>query len=108
MSSRFRNSLSFFSHKKYCDNKNKDPVDENIKNEKLDDVLGAIASKYQVFRNEDASIILDVNEERFKYAQFIEMEEEIDIYAGLNLNSMLRKLYILLNLLLKNNSPNVD
>lgn len=78
-----RNYISVLSQRTLCDNKD----NKNKKNDKLDDVLGAIASKYQVFRDEDSSTILDINEERFKYAQFIETHEELDTFAGINLNS---------------------
>lgn len=84
---RYRNILTALSKRSFCDKKEVNQSSEkNVKTDKVDDVLGGIASKYQVFRNEDASTILDINEERFKYQQFLEIQEEFDIYAGLNLN----------------------
>jgi len=50
--------------------------------------LGNIGSKYQVFRDEDAEIIMDVNEERLKYASGLQQSEELtaeDSFHGLNL-----------------------
>jgi hypothetical protein len=38
----------------------------------------AISSKYQVFRDEDAAIILDVEEERLKHLQTLELPQEQD------------------------------
>lgn len=72
------------TQKCFCENKQ--PPSKSEENKSVDDILGSIASKYQVFRNEESNTILDVNEERFKYAQFIETQEDFDIYAGLNLN----------------------
>lgn len=69
----------------FCDNKH--PPSKSGEKES-DDILGSIATKYQIFRNEESSTILDINEERFKYAQFLEQQEDFDIYAGLNLNRM--------------------
>lgn len=93
---RFRSVLSSVPKKAYCDSKDCKQV-PNKSTKSGEDVLGAIATKYQIFRNEDSSTILDVNEERFKYAQFLETQEEFDVYAGLNLN---RKLFVTFNLTL--------
>lgn len=58
----------------------------------VDDILGSIASKYQVFRNEDSSVILDVNEENLKEVSPLEIQEdEYTEYEGLNLESWLLK-----------------
>lgn len=78
-------NLLALSHRFLCDSK--EPPSKSTE-KSSDDVLGSIASKYQVFRNEDSSTILDINEERFKYAQFLEQQEDFDIYAGLNLERM--------------------
>ncbi|XP_028145715.1 uncharacterized protein K12H4.2 [Diabrotica virgifera virgifera] len=49
-------------------------------------VLGNMSSKYDVFSDADAEIILDVYEEKLKYSQLLEEEEqEVDRYVGLNL-----------------------
>lgn len=72
-----------------CDDKQ--PPNKTKK--ETEDVLGSIASKYNVFRNEESSTILDINEERFKYAQFLEQQEDFDIYAGLNLNRMYKIIF---------------
>lgn len=46
----------------------------------------AVAAKYQVFRDDDAPIILDIDEERQRHSNQIEIEETLpDIYADLNL-----------------------
>lgn len=48
--------------------------------------ITAVTSKFEVFRDEDATIILDVEEEREKLNSVIETEESIvDAFAGLNL-----------------------
>ncbi|KAK5646757.1 hypothetical protein RI129_005221 [Pyrocoelia pectoralis] len=47
--------------------------------------LGNIASKYQVFRDEDSETILDVVEERQKYARQLEEIDIRDPFEGLNL-----------------------
>lgn len=61
-----------------------------ITNEKLQNpqnVPTAVASKYQIFKDEDSTIILDIEEERQKINEQIEIEEsQPDIYHGLNLN----------------------
>jgi len=67
--------------------------DKNIKSSSVRDdgknnlTLGAVGSKYQVFRDEDSEIIMDVNEERLKYATSLQTEEleEKDPFEGLNL-----------------------
>lgn len=81
----YRNGLNYFL-RSLCDHLDEKQASKKNKVEDTNDILGSISSKYQVFRNEDSSTILDVNEERFKYAQFLETEEEFDIYSGINLN----------------------
>lgn len=41
-------------------------------------IPSAISSKYQVFRDEDAAVILDVEEEKLKHVQTLELPEEQD------------------------------
>jgi hypothetical protein len=41
-------------------------------------IPSAISSKYQVFRDEDAAVILDVEEERLKHQQTLELPQEQD------------------------------
>lgn len=57
------------------------------KNEKNDKILGDMGSKYQIFDDKDAEEVLDIYEERLKYTQLLEEneQEEQDRYAGLNL-----------------------
>lgn len=49
--------------------------------------LGNMASKYEIFEDKDAEIVLDIYEERLKYSQLLETEQqdELDRFAGLNL-----------------------
>lgn len=48
----------------------------------------AVSSKYQMFKNEDSPVILDMAEERLKIEQETETNgQPTDMYAGLNLNS---------------------
>lgn len=54
----------------------------------VDNILGSIANKYQVFRDEDSTVILDVNEQKYKQDYVEISEEEHDEYKGLNLESM--------------------
>lgn len=52
------------------------------------DVPAAVASKYQVFKDEDATLILDVDEERQRHNEDVDDEEQEmakDIYSGLNM-----------------------
>lgn len=51
--------------------------------------LGDMGSKYQVFKDQDAEVILDVYEERLKYSSLLEEEEDhyVDPFEGLNLES---------------------
>ncbi|CAG9862968.1 unnamed protein product [Phyllotreta striolata] len=49
--------------------------------------LGAMSSKYQVYKDEDSEVILDVFEERLKYSDLQEEDEEKkERFEGLNLN----------------------
>lgn len=69
---------------KYCQKKkNRGAIDSNP-------TLGDIGSKYEIFRDEDAEIILDVCEERQKYASLLEAQklEAQDPFQGLNLERM--------------------
>jgi hypothetical protein len=49
-------------------------------------IPSAISSKYNIFRDEDASVILDVEEERLKHLEFPQ-EQDKDEFSGLNLGS---------------------
>lgn len=54
--------------------------------------LGDMSSKYQVFRDEDSEVILDIYEDRSKYASplnALEEDQEADPLEGLNLESTL-------------------
>ncbi|CAH1113848.1 unnamed protein product [Psylliodes chrysocephalus] len=70
-----------------CRNKSK-KVDLNTQDQETleSKSLGNMSSKYQVYHDEDSEIILDVYEERLKYSQLAEENEEVDDrYTGLNL-----------------------
>lgn len=49
--------------------------------------LGEMATKYTVFREEESEKILDINEERLKYAELLEEAEitQVDPFEGINL-----------------------
>lgn len=49
--------------------------------------LGEMASKYTVFREEESETILDIHEERLKYAELLEEAEitQVDPFEGINL-----------------------
>lgn len=70
-----------FCTKNPTDDKSSSTNDQNVNN-----ILGSIATKYQVFRNEESSIIFDINEERLG-ATVEEVEEIYDEYQGMNLQS---------------------
>jgi hypothetical protein len=66
---------------------------ENVKTEKVEvvgnlskQVPSAISSRYNIFRDEDAAVILDVEEERLKHREFPQ-EQDNDEFSGLNLSS---------------------
>jgi hypothetical protein len=53
-------------------------------------IPSAISSKYQIFRDEDATVILDVEEEKSKHLQslkFPQEQDKEDEFSGLNLES---------------------
>lgn len=50
-----------------------------------DNNLREMARKYRVFKDEESTVIYDVNEERLKYAQMLEEVEEINPFEGINL-----------------------
>jgi hypothetical protein len=72
------------------DQKNKSK--ENGKEQRcnmFEQIPSAISSKYQVFRDEDASVILDVEEERLQHMQTLELpqeQEKEDEFSDLNLD----------------------
>ncbi|CAH0556553.1 unnamed protein product [Brassicogethes aeneus] len=49
--------------------------------------LGNMNTKYQVFKDNDSEIILDVYEERLKYSNLLDehIEENVNLFEGLNL-----------------------
>ncbi|XP_068903268.1 uncharacterized protein [Tenebrio molitor] len=57
---------------------------EQIKNT-TNQTLGEMSSKYQVFREEDSEVILDIYEERNKYLDTLEQEEDLNPLSGVNL-----------------------
>jgi hypothetical protein len=52
-------------------------------------IPSAISGKYQVFRDEDAAVILDVEEERLKHLETLDLphKQNEDEFSGLNLES---------------------
>jgi hypothetical protein len=52
-------------------------------------IPSAISGKYQVFRDEDATVILDVEEERLKHLETLDLPQKQyeDEFSGLNLES---------------------
>lgn len=79
--SRFTVASSNVARQNYCKSSQNDDdgQDSNLK-------LGGIGSKYQVFRDQDSEIILDVYEERLKYQEGIREEiQQKDIFEDINL-----------------------
>ncbi|KAF5277701.1 hypothetical protein FQR65_LT03681 [Abscondita terminalis] len=66
----------------FCEKKNETII---VKENELNRNLGDYASKYQVFRDEDSEEILDVFEERQKYAALEDQLEIQNPFEGLNL-----------------------
>lgn len=52
-------------------------------------IPSAISSKYQIFKDEDAAVILDVEEERLKHLETLHIphKQYEDEFSGLNLES---------------------
>jgi hypothetical protein len=52
-------------------------------------IPSAISGKYQIFRDQDAAVILDVEEERMKHLQTLDLphKQYEDEFSGLNLES---------------------
>lgn len=76
-----------FNNRQFHDEFNQPPKTE-VTATKL--VPTAVASRYQVFKDDDASVILDVDEERQRLSAEGELDEMVeqtlsDIYAGLNM-----------------------
>lgn len=60
------------------------PIDKEKRKENL--TPGAVASKYDIFRDDESPIILDVDEERSRYNSEIETVLPVrDQYEGINL-----------------------
>lgn len=76
-------SLQTCSYASFTDKKQTNITGNNKK------LLGEIGTKYQVFQDTDADIILDVYEEKLKYQHLLEEEDEVDKdpFKGLNLES---------------------
>ncbi|KAB0797943.1 hypothetical protein PPYR_08936 [Photinus pyralis] len=72
-------NLRFMQSRNFCSKRSKSNLDCDTQH------LGNIASKYQRFRDEDSEVILDVLEERQKYARQLEEIESPDPFQGLNL-----------------------
>ncbi|XP_017769877.1 PREDICTED: uncharacterized protein LOC108557742 [Nicrophorus vespilloides] len=74
--------------------------------------LGGLSRKYQVFKDEDSEIIMDVNEERLKYLELLENEVDqmLNPYEGLNLARGISGVYDiedLVSILKKENGLNI-
>lgn len=81
-----------FSHRRTYSTDN-NPKQSTENNSEIEDdehnLPGAIGSQYQTFRDEDASIIFDVDEEKKKLIDLAEinvLHEFRDPYEGLNMN----------------------
>lgn len=73
------NSLTRWSTRTLSDD-TRMPIDQAIPT--------AVANKFQIFKDDDSSVILDIDEERLKLSAESEAEEAMpDIYAGLNVQS---------------------
>lgn len=72
----------------YCD-KNVKVSDENdtIKSDDHVQPSHKASGKYQVFRDIDAPVILDVDEERWSAQSRVNRQPEIDEFEGINLES---------------------
>jgi hypothetical protein len=67
-----------------------DDSKDRRKGTETQEIPSAISLKYQVFRDEDAAVILDVEEERLKHLETLEGPHEQfkgDEFSGLNLES---------------------
>ncbi|RZC36893.1 uncharacterized protein BDFB_005785, partial [Asbolus verrucosus] len=75
--------------------KSNKPTGEHTQNTNSNPTLGEMGSKYQVFRDQDSELILDIYEERNKYTSLLETEEEEDIdpLEGINLERGVRGVY---------------
>lgn len=83
LGTQFVNSRRF-----YCD-KTINVSDENDTTKLSDNALPAAKAvgKYQVFRDIDAPVILDVDEERWSVQSRVKIETEVDEFEGVNLES---------------------
>lgn len=62
-----------------------------VKSPKIEEkIQPAVSAKYQIFRDENASVILDVNEERMKMITDHVIETPTSVYEGINLESMVK------------------
>ncbi|EFA03531.2 uncharacterized protein LOC658939 [Tribolium castaneum] len=72
--------------------------------------LGEMSSKYQIFRDEDSEVILDIYEDRSKYANPVNAieEEEPDPFVGLNLERGVNGVYNIEDLIEVLHSENAE
>lgn len=80
----FRNA--YFRQKHTGRNKDAE-INPKVKSEDSNLKLGDMATKYRVFREEESEKILDIHEERLKYAELLEETEfeEVNPFEGINL-----------------------
>ncbi|PSN37790.1 hypothetical protein C0J52_13364 [Blattella germanica] len=90
-----------------------DSKDEDSKRQSAT-ITSTIASKYKVFRDADAPVILDVDEERMKYRETVKNKKEDqreEEFSGLNLERGIRGVYDiedLVNLLKKERAEDLS
>lgn len=73
--------------RKFCSVRNDDDIPKILSKTVNDDISGSVtkSGKYEVFKDENAPLILDVYEERQRVHDLEEVDEEIDEFSGLNL-----------------------
>lgn len=75
-----------YFYKQYCDSRKPGQVTKDMP-------MGALAPKYEIFKDEDASVILDVDEERLKYLKTLQEKKKEDEFCGLNMKRGVRGVY---------------
>lgn len=78
----------FVSQVKYFHDEFISPPVKSLKTEEK--LQPAVSAKYQIFRDENASVILDVNEERMKMITDHVIEKPTSAYEGINLESKVK------------------
>lgn len=75
-----------YYRKKHTDKKY-DETNAETSDERSNLKLGEMATKYRIFREEESEKILDINEERLKYAELLEEAEmkPVNPFEGINL-----------------------